>query len=265
VLAGQGYYELGDDLYAFDYETSSVTRITTAGVGPSARTNHVAVLDTVRDRLLVFGGRGHHDLYDDVYALDLGAATPTWTRLTPSGVGPLPREGHVAVFDAARNRMVVFAGQGHYDLYADAWELGFASGEDGAWRELAPAGFAPAPRTEAAVAFDPATSRLFVGGGLGFHDVHLDRSVLDLSSADGTWSSQSPAPISGVAGAFVWDDVANQLFQYSGQAYYGVLGDLGAPRVFDSALVLVGSESAAFLLLGQGYHELSGRIFRLDL
>jgi hypothetical protein len=70
--------------------------------------------------------------------------------------------------------------------------------------------------------------------------------------------------VTGEAGGLVWDALANRLFQESGQAYYGLLGGGGVPPVTDSALVFVASESAAFLIAGQGYHDLSGRISRLD-
>jgi hypothetical protein len=265
VFGGQGYHDLYADLMSFDWRTGVVTRLPTQGSAPSARRNHVAVLDSVRRRLLVFGGRGYYDLFDDVYAADVDSAPLTWTRLAPTGAAPSRREGHVAVFDAARNRMIVFGGESYYDLVDDTWELAFSASANGTWRELAPAGTPPAPRTEASVAFDASTSRVFVGGGAGFHDVELDLAVLDLTTGDGTWSSQSPAPVTGVSGAWVWDELANRLFQQSGQAYYGLLGSPGGPELLDAALVYVESEPAAFLFLGQGYHQLSGRIWRLDL
>jgi hypothetical protein len=265
VFGGQGYHDLYADLLSFDWRTGVVTRLPTQGSAPSARLDHVAVFDTVRRRLLVFGGRGYYDLFDDVYAMSVDASPLIWTRLTPTGTPPAPREGHVAVFDAARNRMIVFGGEKYYDLENDTWELAFSGSANGTWRELAPVGTLPSPRTEASIAFDGATSRAFVGGGVGFHDVELDLAVLDLTTADGIWSAQSPAPVTGVSGAWVWDELANRLFQESGQAYYGLLGPPGGPALMDSALVYVASETAAFLVLGQGYHELSGRIWRLDL
>lgn len=284
VFGGQGYYEVSSELFVYDWQSGVIQLSVNGGNAPAPRTNHVAVLDTVRSRLLVFGGRGYYDLYDDIYALDLAAPGGAWARLAPGGTIPKAREGHVAVFDVVRNRLVIFGGRGYHDLYADCWELAFGSGPDGTWSELSPAGQLPAPRTEAAVAYDAATSRMFVGGGHGYHDVLREIAVLDLTTAQGSWSQLSPAPAppdNGIAGAWLWDGVAQRLFQYSGQAYYRLLnapstvelgaglpgstlaGAPGLPELLDSALVYVPSAQMAVLIAGQGYHDLSNRIFRM--
>jgi hypothetical protein len=284
VFGGQRYHQLSSELFGYAWQTGLVTRLSGVGTEPLPRRNHVAVLDTVRQRMVVFGGRGHYDLYNDVHALDLSAGVGAWTRLVPTGPVPAPREGHVAVFDASHNRMVVFGGRGYHDLYADVWELSFSASVDGAWSPLSPAGLIPAPRTEAAAAFDAQTLRMFVGGGQGYANVLRDMAVLDVTTVQGSWSLQSPAPIApdnGIGGAWIWDGLAQRLFQFSGQAYYQLMTtpsfvDLGAglpgttstsastpPAVFDAALVYVPPARTAVLIAGQRYHDLSGRIFAL--
>jgi hypothetical protein len=71
--------------------------------------------------MLVFGGVDFADWRNDVHALGL-VGSPTWTALNPTGAFPYPRVYHNAVYDALRDRMVIFAGvYGPYrfnDVYA---------------------------------------------------------------------------------------------------------------------------------------------------
>lgn len=81
---------------------------------PPGRTNHAAVYDPLRDRMVIFGGT--HDLYDeagvmnDVWALPL-SGTPQWSLVTTEGTSPSPRENHSAVYDPVRDRMIVIGGK----------------------------------------------------------------------------------------------------------------------------------------------------------
>lgn len=83
------------------------------------RSRHAMAYDSVRHRLVVFGGRIDQ----------LGAVTndtwewdgTTWTqRLTL--ITPPARESHAMVFDAARQRIVIFGGAGETSYLNDTWE-----------------------------------------------------------------------------------------------------------------------------------------------
>jgi galactose oxidase-like protein len=114
---------------------------------PPARNLHSAVYDAIGDRLIVFAGIS--DLAGEgnaAWALSL-SGTPTWSRLAPSGTLPASRLAHEAIFDAARNRMIVFGGftpgQGtntvHYD---DSWSLAWPPVATGVPPTAASAAFA---------------------------------------------------------------------------------------------------------------------------
>jgi galactose oxidase-like protein/Kelch motif protein len=95
-----------------------------AGSPPTARAEHTAIYDPVRDRMVVFGGEdsSNFPFCNDAWALSL-AGTPTWSALAPAGIQPLGCAGHAAIYDAARNRMVVFGGlNGLYSNYVYALE-----------------------------------------------------------------------------------------------------------------------------------------------
>jgi len=83
------------------------------------------VVDEVRRRVLIFGGRDDVTEFQDVWALSLDA-TPAWTQLQPAGTPPDARHGHVAIWDPLRGRMLVHGGTNGSTTYGDLWELAFA-------------------------------------------------------------------------------------------------------------------------------------------
>jgi hypothetical protein len=249
--------------------------------------DHSVVVDASRMRLLVFGGSGYYDLYDDVYALDVSTPSGAWRKLAPSGSKPKPRRGHVAAFDATADRMLVFGGQTYDDLLNDTWALDFSVGGDGEWKPVVLAS-APPPRYDASAAWDPDLRRFYVGSGAQYYDVRSDVWLLDVPN--GTWSALAPTPAplrASVAGHWAWDPISARVLRFSGAAYYEVIDgppqalDTSAglpgqvtsvpirgpnpPPVYDGALVCVPLAGSLFMIAGQGYYHLSGSIWALAL
>jgi hypothetical protein len=65
-------------------------------------------LDTLSQRLFVFGGDTGSARMNDLYILDLNAGE--WTAPTVGGTAPASREGASMAFDANRLRQVLFGG-----------------------------------------------------------------------------------------------------------------------------------------------------------
>ena len=180
-----------------------------AGSQPPARSDHTAIYDPVRDRMLVFGGYG----LNDVWALSL-AGSPAWSALTPAGSPPSARRGHTAIYDPVRDRMVVFGGFG-LSLNNDVWALSLAGSP--AWSELAPAGSPPSARYGHGAIYDPVRDRMVVfggGGALNYNDVWA------LSLAGSTaWSALAPNPNPPSAGSddtAIYDPVRDRMVVFGG-------------------------------------------------
>jgi hypothetical protein len=144
--------------------TPTWTQLTPSGAGPSARSCATAVYDVARKRMVVFGG-SDPAFRNDAWALTL-TDPPTWTQLLPSGTPPAGREAHSAIYDGARDRMVVFGGYDATYYYGDTWTLSFV---DDSWRQLAPAGDAPLPRWGQVAVYDWLLDRMAMfGGSVGY-------------------------------------------------------------------------------------------------
>ncbi|MEZ5967059.1 MAG: hypothetical protein R3F56_24695 [Planctomycetota bacterium] len=173
-----------DDLWEWD---GAGWVLRSAFVGPIGRYGHAMAFDPVRGRLVVFGGQSSYgaslgDL-DDTWEWD----GTNWTQMTPQR-HPSLRSGARAAYDSVRGRVILFGGihitNGQGTFYDDLWEW------DGTnWTALNP-GFRPSPRSEAALAFDPARGRLVMYGGWGGSSVGL----VDAWEWDGTtWTDRTSA------------------------------------------------------------------------
>src|SRR5207248_3203358 len=121
-----------------------------------------AVFDPIRKRMLVFGGSSALGTFrSDTWRFDL-AGTTGWTQAT-FGPEPSPRGGATAIYDTARDRMVIFGGYGGSFL-SDAWTLPLSTLSG--WSPVATTGAVPA-RTGHAAVFDPDGDRMIVFGGVG--------------------------------------------------------------------------------------------------
>ena len=107
-----------------------------AAGSPAQRSGHSAVYDAAHDRMIIFGGlafsgprseSGFNDVWVLTYANGVGG-TPAWTQLKPTGLAPGTRCEHTAVYDAASNQMMIFAGINQDPVYYVVWVLSSANG-----------------------------------------------------------------------------------------------------------------------------------------
>ena len=102
---------------------------------PSKRSNQTAAYDAANNRMIIFGGLNDFSTgfagYNDTWVLDNanGIGGPSvWTRLNPTGTKPGVRWNHTAVYDAANNLLMVFAGINTEAQFYITWVLSHANG-----------------------------------------------------------------------------------------------------------------------------------------
>jgi len=135
--------------------TPTWTQLAPSGTPPSARGACTAVYDPVRDRMVLFGG-DDGAYRNDVFALSL-AGTPAWSQLSISGTPPAGRFYPVSVYDAARDRLVLFGGVNGSGLLTDTWELSFAGSS---WSPILAS--SPPPYGTGMAVLDPSRDRMLV-------------------------------------------------------------------------------------------------------
>eukprot|EP00740_Mantoniella_antarctica_P005333 CAMPEP_0181361168 /NCGR_PEP_ID=MMETSP1106-20121128/7122_1 /TAXON_ID=81844 /ORGANISM="Mantoniella antarctica, Strain SL-175" /LENGTH=1010 /DNA_ID=CAMNT_0023474623 /DNA_START=178 /DNA_END=3207 /DNA_ORIENTATION=+ len=184
------------------------------------------------NHLLVFGGTLDFEQrkVNDLYLTNLDRMV--WMKMHPSGEKPVERDGHSAVFDPVRKRLLVFGGRSiqkkrlndlfSYDLVANVWT------------KLAPEGNLPAPREFGnMLLLNDDTAVLF--GGRGSSQRYNDMHFLDLSHPKLMWSQpliagSAPSPRQEVA--LCADGNAGKIYVHAGRNNF-ILDDLYALDVSD--------------------------------
>ena len=131
VFGGSNSVFMLNDLYAMDIWTNTWLALTPATL-PSPRNLGLLRYDSLRDRLLLFGGYGVEstspgltsiNYLGDTWALPL-TGTFAWQQLAPAGFSPPGRDRANGVYDPFADRLVLTCGG--ISGYNDTWALDFA-------------------------------------------------------------------------------------------------------------------------------------------
>ena len=163
------------ELWEWNHATGLWTnrRPTPPGDKPYRRAGAGMVFDSLRNKLVIFGGRTTAiSNYADIWDWDLGNG---FVERTNSDVGPSPRSQHGMVFEKSTGNVLLFGGGvaapgplGADDqtsvsvAYDDTWEWNPLTGK---WTELHPAS-APSARFDSALVWDSKRNRAVLFGGM---------------------------------------------------------------------------------------------------
>lgn len=179
-LAGSEYV---NETWTYNFTSGAWTLAETANAPPPGAGYQMA-FDGYVGQVVLYGGRNDTELFDDTWTYDPVESVWTNTGASPS---PPPRDDGMMAYDSTRYRIVLHGGSGQSGVLSDTWTFFLVSNT---WTLAAPADHPPG-RTDGAMAFDTASRRAVLFGGLGglqgFNDTWT-YSVLD----DG-WTNISPA------------------------------------------------------------------------
>lgn len=154
--------------------------------GPLGRWGHALIVDPVRSRLLLIGGRdAGGTVKGDLWSFDLAGLA--WSGVDLSG--PRARAGSATAASADGTGFYYFGGESDDAVFADLWWFDFATAT---WQELTPrSGDAPASRSGVAGAMD-ALGRFVISHGHDGDTIYDDTWAYDPGAK--TWADISPAP-----------------------------------------------------------------------
>ncbi len=186
--------------------------IVPANDGPSPRFDHLTIYDPMASRLVVFGGRGEA-IFADTWIYDI--AENRWSEVP--GAAPPDRFGMAAALDAARNRILLFGGQGSGDLFFDdvwAFDLG-----DLTWAMVPTSGGPPPARYGTSAIADDSRDRLIISHGFTFSGRFDDTWALDLETLE--WQEITPVgsrPVKRCLHEAIYDAAGDRMLLFGGCA-----------------------------------------------
>ncbi|MDD5491420.1 MAG: kelch repeat-containing protein [bacterium] len=228
-------YVLGDaalldgNIYRINLDSADKTTIIVTSSDTVKRFGHSAVLDTIADRILVFGGNtGTH--YNDlvtntVYSFDIAANT--WAVFPTTGTDvPVARSAQAAIFDPQFNRMIVYGGRDVDQTVLNDTYILDLSVTPAQWSKANLNYEAPA-RWQATPIYDQVRKRMVIFGGIKTNNEPTDEIwYLSLSAASLTsqrWTQIFPAndtsaDLARTAQVMVYDPNTDRIVVTSGWA-----------------------------------------------
>ena len=175
--------------------------------GPSDRGVGAMAYDSVRGRVVLFGGRSSTgQIFGDTWEWD----GSFWTQV--EDIGPSPRFASAMVYDTARRVCLLFGGRDKDNQFlADTWQW------DGSkWTKLSESG--PSSRSNHAMAYDNNRGRTVLFGGYP-----PDTPLGDTWEFDGdTWTQQQDAgPLARSRHGMAFDDAGARTILFGGLALDG--------------------------------------------
>jgi hypothetical protein len=231
--------------------TPTWSHLSPSGTPPVARAYASAVLDSVNDRVVLFGGAQAQPnegppsgFLNDVWSMSL-SGPPAWTSLSPSGSAPSARAGVQAIWDGANHRVVLYGGfDGNF--LGDAYALGLSGSP--AWSTLTPSGTPPTNRAVGSAVWDPTGNRMVIYGGYGGTSNNMLSDAWSLSlGGSPAWTALSPSggpPYARQSPTSVYNPMTHSMVMYGGG------GDGNGGDVTDLAWSLSLSGSPAWNEIG---------------
>jgi hypothetical protein len=168
-----------NDVFAFDLDPASPTFEHWHPVAlddappPLGRTDHAAVFDPQKDRMLVYGGfnKEKKEYLGDTWELSMSAGGRNhWQQIKTRRSWPPRRRHAVGVLDTVRNWFVICGGFGEDGYLNDVWALDLATD---VWLDVSPG---MQPRIDHQAIFDPRAGHMLIYGG----DARLTHKFHDL-------------------------------------------------------------------------------------
>lgn len=181
-----------------------------------ARSDHAMAYDSVRDRVVIFGGYSNvGPIADTAEVRDMTSLYSTVSLIATNG-SPGPRYSHAMVYDPRRQRTVLFGGADYFGFFLrDTWEY---NGATATWTRVATSG--PEARVNHEMVYDEARGVVVLIGGRRLYAPQLLEDVWEFDGQgwrQRTWTTSSPTPREGAA--MTWDPNRRRVLLFGGSQH----------------------------------------------
>jgi len=195
------------ETWEYHEECNYWSQVKTAN-SPSARVWHSLVYDSVRQRVILFGGinPSTNIHFNDTWEYD----GTDWQQITTS-TSPPEMSVRTMVFDSGRNRTVLVGGESPSASYNDTWEY---DGSD--WNLVNTPVSPPAPGALAAMAYDETRGRSV----LSFHDGTAQLQTWEYDGSTWVGINTTVSPLGRWAHTMAYDTVSQHVMLFGGTSPY---------------------------------------------
>src|SRR5437667_301225 len=221
LFGGEDTTAVLGDTWAYDFNSNGWTNADPP-TRPVRRVYHAMAYDSESDRVILFGGSGNGDVFNDTWAYDFNLNT--WTDMDPA-VRPPPRYEHAMAYDLQSDRVILFSGYGlNGNYFDDTWAYDFNANK---WTDMDPLG-KPHGRYNHAMAYDSASDRVILFGGYDSGSNFNDTWAYDFNT--NAWTDLDPPAKPPVRSqhAMAYDSGSDRLIMFGGAGSSGYLNDTWA-------------------------------------
>ena len=209
LFGGEDTTAVLGDTWAYDFNSNGWTNADPP-TRPVRRVYHAMAYDSESDRVILFGGSGNGDVFNDTWAYDFNLNT--WTDMDPA-VRPPPRYGHAMAYDSQSDRVILFSGYGlNGNYFDDTWAYDFNANK---WTNKDPLP-KPPMRYCHATAYDAQSDRVILFGGDLAGGLFNDTWAYDFNT--NAWTDMAPglSPPATLCDAMAYDSESDRVILFGG-------------------------------------------------
>jgi hypothetical protein len=226
IFGGQHSSTLFNDIWALNLTQGNENweRLYPSGIAPDPRYAIFYIYHPTRKSMIIFGGNGYAGDFDDAWELKLDSMS--WQPIPITGNRPTTRSGAGGFFDAANNRMIIFAGTHEGNFLNELWALDLNPGNEH-WTQLSYSGYVP-ELTSYSSGYDPRRNQFYIFSGWNTSQYYNNLYALDVSNL--SWNQLYPSgdlPIERRNSIGIYDFFNDNFIVFGGDQYYNCyFGDL---------------------------------------
>lgn len=203
-----------NDTWVYAPPENTWTELHPAGEVPSVRAGQAMVYVPGVKKIVLFGGNDiDNRVLDDTWIYD--PAENRWARMRFFGAVPAPRARHAMVSVPETSRIVMFGGYLENGLASDTWEFDLSRSQ---WKELAPSGVVPSPRSAHSMVYNSARLDILAFGGYVGRDGYTN-DLWAFDPAANQWSEltfDGPLPSARASQAMAYDPSTQKILMFGG-------------------------------------------------